>query len=353
MAQLTPSFLFDLESNIRVISENEYERLVQNLWWQNVAKTMPSGSKKERINWLLDTAKIERPLASRGGGQAIFEDIVMQTTEFENQNAVGGLELKKEQLEDLDGNGVDLASHWARQMGSQAAYWPQKEIATAIKANPVTYDGVVMFKDNTGADTTHHPFNPFNPNAGFFANHLTGAADGIYPGAVPVDETVTVDVALNNINAALAFVASLKMPNGEDPRMLKLSKILHPPALTHRMQQLTKAQFIAQAAATGGGAGDVGAVIQNFGLGTPIEAHELGSAFTNGSDTDYYLLVESVTSNELGAFVYVDREPFGINFHGPMTDAELARARKFQWLTEGRNVVGAGHPYLMFKCSST
>jgi len=352
VAQLTPQFLFDLESNIRVISENEYERLVKNLWWRSVAKVMPSLSKKERINWLLDTAKIERPNASHGGGQAIFEDIVMQTTEYENENAVGGLELKKEQLEDLDGNGVDLATHWARQMGAQAAYWPQKQIADAIKANPVTYDGITYFIDFAAGAGNLHPVNPFNLPAGEFANHLTGAASGIYPGAVPVGGLTTLDVAIDNIQAALAFVASLKMPNGEDPRMLKLAGILHPPALTARFQQITQAQFIAQAAASGGGSGDVAAVIRNFGLGTPIEAPELGSAF-GGSDSDYYLLVEEITSNELGAFAYVDREPFSMIFHGPMTDADLARKRVFQWTTEGRNTVGAGHPYLMFKCSAT
>jgi len=350
MAQLTPEFLFDLESNLRVISEKEFERLLSNLWWQQVGKVMPSGAKKERINWLLDTAKIERPLGSRGGGQAIFEDIVMQTVEYENENAVGGLELKKEQLEDLDGNGVQLATHWARQMGAQAAYWPQKEIAKAIRANGLTYDGLPMFSDFSA----QHPVNPFKPAGASFANHLTGAPSGIFPGFVPVHATgagaVTVDVAIDNINLALAYIASIKMPNQEDPRMLKLSGILHPPNLTARMQQITKAQFIAQGAATGGGAADVSAIIKNFGFGTPLEAPELGSAF-GGSDTDYYLLVQEITSNELGAFVYVDREPFGMIFHGPQTDAQLARMKKLQWLTEGRNVVGNGHPYLIFKCS--
>lgn len=347
MSQLTPSFLFDLESNMRTISAREYERLVKNLWWRSVARVMPSGAKKERISWLLDTAKIERPQASHGGGQAIFEDLVMATTEYQNENAVAGLELKKEQLEDLDGNGVALASHWSRQMGAQAAYWPQKVLSAAIKANGTTYDALPFFSP-IGAP---HPVNPFNAGAGTFANDLTGAASGIYPGAVPVSG-VTVDVALDNIAKALAYVAAVKMPNGQDPRMLKLSAVLHPPALTARFQQLTNAKYIAQAAASGGGSGDVEAVVRNFGLGTPIEAPELGSNF-GGSDSTYYLLVDEITSNELGAFVYLDREPFSMIFHGPMTDAQLARMRVMQWTTEGRNTCQPGHPYLMFRCQAT
>lgn len=348
MSAITPEFLFDLESNMRTISEQEYNRLTDELWWDKVAKVTDSSSKKERINWLLSTAKIERPNASKGGGQQIFEDIVATTVEYENENAVGGLELKKEELEDHDANGVDLATHWASQMGSLAAYWPQKVIADAIRTNPVTYDGLSFFS----AIGSPHPVNPFNTGAGSFANHFTGAASGSYPGALPVDISVTVDVAIQNINKALAYVAGIPMPNGEDPRFLKLAGILHPPNLTARMQQITQAQFIAQAAASGGGSADVGAVIKNFGLGTPMEAPELGAAF-GGSDTDYYLLVKTITSSELGAFTYVNREPFGITFHGEMTDAEFARIRKFQWTTEGRNTVGAGHPYLMFKCSAT
>jgi hypothetical protein len=348
VAQLTPSFLFDLESNMRVISAREYQRLTQNLWWQKVARPMPSQAKKERISWMLDTAKIERPQASHGGGQAIFEDLVMNTQEYENENAVAGLELKKENIEDLDGNGVQLASEWARMVGAQAAYWPQKTLADAIRSNPVTYDGIAFFSD----DGTPHPVNPFNTGAGSFANDFTGAASGIYPGAVPVDTSVTIDVALDNLNAVKAYIASIVMPNGEDPRFLMVNAILHPPALTARLQQLTQAQFIAQAASSGGGAGDVAAVIANQGFGTPIEAPELGSAF-GGSDTTYYVLAQEITSDELGAFLYLDREAFSILFHGPMTDAQLARVRKLQWTIEGRNTCQPGHPYLMFRCQGT
>ena len=344
MGALTPAFMFDLESNMRLITSREYERLARNLWWQKVAKRMSSGAKKERVSWLLDTAKIERPNNARGGGQAIFEDIVMLSEEYENLNATAGLKLKKEQLEDLDGNGVQLATHWSRQMGSYAAYWPQKMVAQAILANGNAYDGQAFF---SGA----HPVNPFNANAGTYANDLTGVAAGIFPGAVPIDDSVTIDVAVQNLAKVIAYIASIKMPNGVDPRFLKVAGILVPPRLVARAQQITNAKYIAQAAATGGGGADVEAVIRNFGLGQPIECPELGSAF-GGSDTTYYIVTEEITSDELGAFLYIDREPFSVIYHGPMDSAELARKREFQWLTEGRNVVGTGHPFLIFRCKA-
>lgn len=346
MGQLTPGFFFNLEKKMKHISNNEYQRLLSNLWWHHVAKSMPTAGASEVITWLLNTAKIERPNNAVGGGQQIFEDILMSQTEFTVENAVGGLQLKKEKLEDIGANGVQLAAEWAKNMGAYAAYWPQKELAAAIRNNPTTYDQQPMF-------SSAHPLNPFKASYGVYSNDMTGAASGSYPGAVPVGGATTVEDALENLSKVIAYAAGIKMPNGEDPRMLRLSKILHPPALTSRFAQLTGSKFIAQSAAAGAGAADISPVLTAQGLGQPIQADELGAGFTNGSDSTYYLLMEQITTNELGAFVYVDREPFKINMHGPQTDAQLGKARKFEWLTEGRNVVGAGHPYLMIRCQAT
>jgi hypothetical protein len=345
MGAITPAFLTDLETRMRLITNQDYQRLGENLWWPRVAKRVESQTRKERLIWLLDTARIQR--TGRGGGNLEFEDLVSQTTEIEAENAAGGLKVKKEQLDDLDGNGVVVAAEWSRQIGAYAAYWPQKQVAKAILANPTAYDNVAFFS------ATHY-VNPYNTGAGSYSNLFTGAAGGSgYPGAVPIDTSVTLDVAVNNISKVVAYAANIKMPNGEDPRHLKLSAILVPPALGPRAVQITNAKYIAQAA-TGGGAAaaDIEAVVRSWGLGDPIVAAELGAAY-GGSDTDYYMLMEEIVSNELGAFTYVDREPFSVLYYGPQNDAQLARIREFQWLTEGRNVVGAGHPHLMFKCKST
>lgn len=349
MPVLTPSFLWDLESNMRVIAATDYERLSRSLWWNRVMKVAPkSNSKRERISWLLDTAQI-KPTGK--GGNLEFDDIVSQTTEVEFLNAAGGLKLKKEQFEDLDGNGIDLAAHWSRQMGAYSAYWPQKMLAQQLLYNsgagPKTYDGLNFF-------ATNHPYNPYLPAAGTFANVFTGAASGIYPGALRIDAGVTVEEAINNIAKALAYIASLKMPNGADPRFLRLAEIMVPPALEARARMVTGATFIATGA-MGGGAGstDISPMVRNFGLSAePIVAPELASGF-GGDDTSFYLIMEEITSNPLGAFTYVPREEFTMLFYGHQNDAQLARIKEFQWTTEGRNNVLAGHPYLIFKCKAT
>lgn len=342
MPALTPAFLYDLETDMRLVTSQEYQRLTQNLWWTRVAKQTTSQSKKERTYWLLDTARIQR--TGKGGGNVEFEDIVSNTQEYEHENAAAGLKLKKEQLEDNDGRGIDEANHWSRQMGALAAYWPQQEIARAILANPLTYDGKAMF-------AIDHPYNPYNLGVGTFANLFTGAASGIYPGALRIDDTVTIEQAYINLAKIVAYIASLKMPNGLAPRGLRIGSIVHPPRMTARIQQLTHAAFIAQTANSAAGSADVSMLIKAFGLGEPVEAPELQSAF-GGSDTEFYLTMEPITSDEKGAWVYSQREAFSVAYYGPQNDAQLARMREYQWTTEGRNIVAPGHPYLMFKVAN-
>jgi hypothetical protein len=82
-----------------------------------------------------------------------------------------------------------------------------------------------------------------------------------------------------------------------------------------------------------------------------VKCPELAASL-GGSDTDYYIGCKDV-GGQLGAFLFINREPFNISYHGPMTDAQLASKREFEWLPHGRSVVGPGHPYLLFKVSAT
>jgi len=347
MPALTPSFTFDLESNMRMISEESYKRLNANSWWMKVAKELMTRSKKERISWLLDTAGIN--YTSRLGGEVEYDDIVSNTTEFEYKAATAGLKLNRYQLEDHDGKGVDLAGHWARGIGSYAAYWPQKQVAATLlageAAGSLAYDGEVFF-------SAAHPLNQFDAPAGTYANIFTGAAVGAYPGALPIDDSVSLDVAMQNIGKALAYIAQIKQPNGADPRNLRARAILHPASLTTRVSQLLGAKFIAQDSTSAGGSADVEAVIARWGMAEPIEAVEVGAGFPSGSDTSYYLVTEDIGSDSLGAIVYVNREPFQVNFHDGVSQVELNRDNGLEWICRGANNTGYGHPYLVFKAKA-
>jgi phage major head subunit gpT-like protein len=357
MPALTPTFLFDFESEMQRITENEFVRLQasENLWWREVTKVRTTGKKREIIAWLLSTAQIR----DQGlGGNINFDDMAATFQEYDIRNSGEGLVLKRDQVEDNDGNGFDFAAEWSQQMGAQMAYWPQKKMTSLLlngtAATSLAYDNVSYFTGNA----TKHPFNQFRPSSGGFANLLTGAASSPYPGALPIDESVSVDVALLNLQKAIAYIASIKMPNGVDPRFLRARRLMVPPRLVARAQQLTNARYIAQPTNgnNGGGSGDIEAVISNWGFLQPLEVQELaGATYANGADPDktWFLATESVSTTQLGALVYVDREPFRITYYtgqggGTGVDAVLDRARELEWHVQGRNVGGYGHPYGLF-----
>lgn len=342
MGALTPKFMFDLESNMKKITEDEYTRLASNLWWPKVAKVRPSGSRREIVHWLLSTAQIE----DQGkGGNMSFEDMVALYTEFENSDSGNGLKLRRQQFEDLDGNGVDLASQWSRDTGAYMAYWPQKQVVKAMKnghlSSSKSYDGVPFF-------SASHPNNPKDASAGDYSNLITG---------VRIDSGVSADTALANLQTVFAKIAEIKMPNGEDPRFLKPAGIIAGPKLFPRAVQLTNAKFIAQVAGAGaaqGGSGDVEALIAALGYGQPIKADEFAGF---ESDTTYFVVAEQISTSQLGGLVYVEREPYRITYYtgqggGTGADAVLDRAQELEWHNHGRNVTGYGHPYLLFKCTA-
>jgi phage major head subunit gpT-like protein len=343
---LTPSFVLDLETRMHVITEGEYDRLNRALWWQQITKVRQSTGAKELMMWLLSTAMIRD---RDKGGNIHFDDIVSQYQTIEIRDAGAGLKIRRQEFEDVangivGGMGIDLAAHWSRDIGAYMAYWPQKQIVRFMKQGHTTslltgYDGKALF-------ATDHPINPYQTSMGNYGNLLTGAQSGAYPGALPIDESVTIEVALANLAKLFGYIASIKMPNGEDPRHLRPKTLLVPPRLFPRAVMLTNAKFIASAATGGAAVADVERLIGSLGFAQPVMVDEL-AGFEN--DTTYFVAAEQITSSDLGGFIYLEREPFYINYYGEQTDAELSRRDELEWHCKGRNAVGIGHPYLLFK----
>jgi phage major head subunit gpT-like protein len=336
---LLPQFLMDLETNMSILAADGFDQINNNLWYQAITREMPTSKRKERLIWLLNTAGIE--YTNSTGADHTFDELVSLTAEWTVDGAGKGLELLSYQLEDTDGDGIDQATHWSRGIGEYAAYWPQKQSVVALLAgtSELGYDGKAFF-------ATDHPLNPFDTAAGTYSNLIS---------AKPIDTTNATyfETAVSNLNDVLNAIRAVKMPNGEDPRQLRGVQLLVPPALSLRAVQLAGAKFMAAASgANSGGTVDLEPVISNWGMKPPIIADELGAAF-GGSDTSYYVIVDSILKSQMGGLIYLNREPFKILFHGPMTDAELARKKRFQWLVDGRNAMAYGHPYSIFKVNAT
>jgi hypothetical protein len=341
-----PEYLLSLEQRMQLIQETEYAAMTANLWAPKIFRTRPSNSRKELLQWFLSTARIED---EDEGGNVEFDEIEATYTTVENKTAGRGLKLKLEQLEDLDGGGAQMASQWVRDISQVAAYWPQLQTAklmiggTSAALYP-SYDGLAFF-------SASHWVNPVEkgnllvPSGGSttYRNLHTSS------NALPIDNSVSVEVALENIGKLVSYLASIPTSNGQYPRHLQPIAWFVPPALGPRASILTGSKFIAAAAGssgTSGGSLDVQSLLGYLNMGMPEVCPELGAAF-GGSDTTYYVLAAPMGTarSVLGPVIYIPREPFGIVYHGPQTTATLAVKREFQWVETGRYGIGPGHPF--------
>jgi hypothetical protein len=380
MPDITPSFVMQYERRMRTITESEYARRLSDTWWNKVCKTMPIEGLTERVTWFLETAMIE-PVGPSGVGVIGFENLVTLTQEFPSFRHARGISVHRDQLEDLNGTGLNSLQSWSTQIGSEIAYYPQRLAAQAL-LNGANTDGSANAYDSKpffSAVGDPHPYNPFRTALGGYANWLKSSPSGSYPGACPIHDGVTVDVALQNISKVIAYVASIKMPNGVDPRYLKPAYILGPPRMAARLAQLTDAKFVAQDSENSGGSADVVALIKSFGLGAPVIAPELGEGSSynaqmpfmasggkvsfraeslQGSDTTWYLVCEENRSSQLGGLVHVQRKPFKVNYYtgdsgGTAMDEMLNVANEFKYEVQGRMSTQYGHPYAIFRVDAT
>ena len=386
MSAVISNVLYDLESEMQAISEFEFARLAASdfLWWRKVAKLRPTSKKREIVTWLLSTAQIRQqpasPTAAPGAnvltnasydvGEVQYDDLAATYKEFDVLPATAGLRMSRSQILDNDGNGYDFAGQWAADIGAKMAYWPQALVANLVingsLSTNTTYDGVQFFADNVVNSGNGHPTNQFQLNLGGYCNWLHGASAGAtsslasYPGALPIDESVSIDVAYLNLQKAISYVKSLKMPDGVTPRALNVRGIICAPRLQLRATTLMNAEYISMSSSGGGGGTtDMRGIKTKWGLAEPIVAQELaGVALPGGNtptDTAWFLLCEEITTTQLGSLVYVDREPFRIQYYTGEggQNVNLARTNELEWICRGRNTAGFGHPYSIFRIDPT
>lgn len=337
---LTPALVREFESRIEGIIVSDYARIARELWVQNIVALKRVMTKKETFAWLLETASI-KPTGDSGRIQK-YEDLVSQYTELTTTHYGDGLKLHRDKFNDVvngvpGGAAFDAAAHWTKQMGPLMALHPQLLVLDFLKTAHTSavkaYDGEIFF-------STAHPLHPDNASIGTYKNLLTGGD------AAPIHPGVTMDVAAQNIAKVWAHTMTIPTANGKLMRQLKPRFLFCAPSSYPRAKQLLSSDFIAMAAASGGGSADFKAFLAAMGVITPIVIPEL-ETFEGG--TTYFIGCEQVTAGDLAGIIYVEREPFKLIKYGEMTDAQLMRMKELEWEVDGRNAVSGGHPYLLHK----
>jgi hypothetical protein len=373
---ISADFLFNVEKQMRVLNERAYMNMLasENTWWPKVTKTRPIEGKSERLLWLLGTASIEQLSAADGGengGSMNFDELATVTQENFPAYFARGYKIGKIKLLNMMQGGINPLTRWAEDIGTYGAYVPQRLVAQAILngGTLLSYDGVSYFNKS-------HPVHPLITGLGTFANDFTGSsavASGLtpaYPGALPIDDTQSLDTAFSNLSKALSYiVGAVKQPNGaSDPRFLVPEFLVHPPRMLAQVSQIFDAEFIARAVGSSGGSSDVRGLWQKFKMMQPVMAKELdgstsytvpnpstgGTSTLTGSDTTYYIVCREASQTELGAWIQNMRMPFSMTTYSGDSgtegvDAVLGRSQDLEYHYQGWQSVSPGHPYTMFR----
>ena len=370
LSVISGDFLFNAEKVWKVVNELAYFNMLPKLWAGRVMKTRPMESKSERLIWLLDTASIEPVTVNptgggEEGGNISFDEMSTVTTEFFPQEHRKGFKINKIKYMNFANAGLDPIGKWMAGIGAYGAYYHQRLLALAILngANVTAYDGLPYWSNA-------HLVHPNIPSMGTFANDFTGAVSGSYPGALPIDDSVSVDTALTNLGIALSYiVGSVPQPNGQgDPRIMEPLFMLHAPRMRTRVNELMDADFIPQVASSGAGSGDIKAVWKKFRNNEPIEVPEFAGARSytapsasttgpttiTGNDKTYYIVAREAEQSELGAWVETLRQPFTMHTYSGEggadgMDAVLGRSHDLEYHYDGWMSVNPGHYWTMFR----
>ncbi len=332
--KITPELIVSFETQVVGLVTGNWDRVVANLNWDRAMKQRPASTKREILTWLLETAAI---YPEGDGGNKRFDDMVAATMSFDHSHAGNGLrltadEIKDNQMKDNPNVGaMDYATKWAKDMGAAAGYEPQKQLFNLILngTTALAYDGKPFF-------ATDHPVNP-NGGGGVYSNHIANVPLVVTSGATEQDNII---IGRKNLGKAQAAVRKNRFVNGV-PRMLVPTTLWVQSDSYDYANMLVNSGVIAATSNTS--AADPKSPTKKLEV---ISCAELDGE-TAGT---YYIGVEDMLSDELGAFIWSELEAFSMQTYGPMTEAALGRMKQFEWLLDGRNQAIYGHPYQFYRC---
>jgi phage major head subunit gpT-like protein len=337
-----PEVVRRIEDNIEYIISDSWARRRAAQWWQRLMMTRSAQSKRELVQWLLDTAKI-RPIGN--GGSQSYDDLVEAQWEFIVERFGAGLQLSVDEIE--DGKAFDRAGSWARHMGNSASEWPQQQATDLLKNGKTRtcYDGRSFF------------------HASHWVNAATKVGD-TFP-------NIHYEMPFCPANLAEGFkrVAQIKAPDGKY-RKLKAKLVAGGEVERLRIVSALGAEFSADMTRSGTTASATNVIKTSYGFSEPIIDAEFdetadvyvddatgkfsavqgaGAGKTLQTSGVWYLACELVEDDTLGGLVFSEGKAFQLNSYSHVDDVVLAQMDDFEWLFKGRNGSSYGHPFLLHR----
>jgi len=331
--QLAPNLLWTIETQIKTLQSTNWDRVIQYLMWDRIMKTRESSTKRDILNWLLDSVRL---YPEGDGGNKRYDDMAGVAYAIENSDVGAGLRLTRNEIEFnqlklASGSTVsayDFAGNWARQIGAASAYYPQQQLFKLLLNGTTqpSYDGVPFF-------SASHPIYPLTTGGPTYSNIITNVPLRVTTGASEMDNVL---LGRFNYGQAVAKIRAQRAVNGV-PRFLVPSVILVQSADFDLANMVIQAGVISATTNTG--------PQPNRPLEI-IACPELDDLPAG----QYVIGVDNILSDEMGAFMWSAPRPFETRFYGWMDESQLSRMKEFQWDHDGTNTAAYGHPFLAYLC---
>lgn len=303
--EITAQNVIALEDRFQKLFNTDYQVVLSKAWWDKLATMKTSQGRKEVYQFLLTTFGLD--LLPKG--EMIYNNMVTQAFEKENEDRGGAISLSRNQVED---DLFQFAADLAGQMGASIALAPQYLIVDLIKNGETNlgYDGVPFFSNS-------HPVNPAVSGSSTYDNLVTGAA-----------------LSISTFAAGVAQMAGFLMPNGKN-RNLTPSLLVCPPSLWKTAMEICQAKYISATE---------NIFASNIGVDV-LMVHEL-----EDEPTSWYLMATAPNAGTaLNPFIYQIRRPYEMTSYTGANTMELGKTNKLEWQIRGRDAAVYGHPFQAIK----
>lgn len=325
----TIEHVLNTESRLMQLTGDAYNAALQSLWWNRIMTERPGEGAKQVFEWLISQADIY-PLNSTGDGLQ-YDDLVTQDHSVLHKDFGTALKISRNQFMD---DAFGFAGQWFTQIGSRMALDPQYHCIDLIVNGETNkaYDGLAFYAKNHPVDPQAGTGGP----AGAFDNLIDDLndIDPTFSNATPPD--LFHSDAAKYLVAAIAYIKSIKMPSHKTrkprTRHLRPNILRVPPQAEKVAIELTSADFI----------GATQNVIKQYQLEVLV-VDELAS-----TPKHWWLDCLAGETPGLLPFVRFERDPYALNSYTGMTQAQLNRENKLEWILRGRYGHMYGHPYQSF-----
>lgn len=321
---IVPDVIRRIEDNLEYLIVSHWARREQDVWWRRLVKTRTASTKRELVQWMLQTAGI-RPMGD--GGNSTYEDLAEVTHEILVEKFGSSLRLSEDEIE--DGSALDRAGQWATQVSGSGAFWPQEQAAQMLRdgKTKTSYDNVPFF-------SAAHPINP-----------ILGASTGTY-------QNLHYDMPFSPENLAKAYERIAMIPS-TDGRYRKLKPRIVAAGEVERLAvtQALNAEIAADPVRSGTTAPATNVIRTKYGFEEPIISADFDETATVASVKRgvWFLACDLAEDDQLAGIVYSERKPFSLNSYSHLDDVVLAQMDAWEWKFKGRNGITFGHPFLLHR----